>query len=72
MSSRSEPDVERAHVAIGAQTADRPLGATLPERTTLLVMERTSWLTDDTLAERSTFYVHPERYRFVMDSVFRP
>lgn len=67
-------DVERAHVAIGAETADPQLGAILkvPAGAALLVMERTSWFTDDTPAERSTFYVRPERYRFVMNSLFRP
>ena len=66
-------DVERAHVAIGAETADPQLGAILkvPAGAALLVMERTSWFTDNTPAERSTFYVRPERYRFVMNNVLR-
>jgi GntR family transcriptional regulator len=66
-------DVERAHVTIGAQTADPDLEAILkiPRGAALLTMERTSWFTDNTPAERSTFYIRPERYRFVMNSVFR-
>jgi len=66
-------DVERAHVTIGAQNADPDLEAILkvPAGAALLVMERTSWFTDNTPAERSTFYVRPERYRFVMNSIFR-
>jgi GntR family transcriptional regulator len=66
-------DVERAHVTIGAQTADSDLEAILkiPRGAALLVMERTSWFTDDSPAERSTFYIRPERYRFVMNSLFR-
>lgn len=66
-------EVERAHVTIGAQTADIELEAALkvPKAAALLVMERTSWFSDNTPAERSTFYVRPERYRFVMNSLFR-
>jgi GntR family transcriptional regulator len=66
-------DVERAHVTIGAQTADPDCEAILkvPTGAALLVMERTSWFTDNTPAERSTFHIRPERYRFVMNSIFR-
>jgi GntR family transcriptional regulator len=66
-------DVERAHVTIGAQSADPSLEAALdvPKSAALLVMERTSWFTDNTPAEHSTFYVRPERYRFVMNSFFQ-
>jgi GntR family transcriptional regulator len=66
-------EVERAHVTIGAITADLDLGTILnvPRAAALLVMERTSWFTDNTPAERSTFYIRPERYRFVMNSYFR-
>jgi GntR family transcriptional regulator len=66
-------DVERANVTIGAQSADAHLRSILKvaEGAALLVMERTSWFTDNSPAERSTFYVRPERYRFVMNSVFR-
>jgi len=66
-------EVERAQVMIGAQTADPELEAILDvsKGAALLVMERTSWFTDGSPAERSTFYVRPERYRFVMNSVFR-
>ncbi|MDB5525063.1 MAG: GntR family transcriptional regulator [Rhizobium sp.] len=66
-------EVERAHVTIGAQNADPDLEALLkiPNGAALLVMERTSWFIDNIPAERSTFYVRPERYRFVMNNVFR-
>lgn len=66
-------DVERAHVTIGALSAEPSLEAALnvPRGAALLVMERTSWFTDNTPAERSTFYVRPERYRFVMNSFFQ-
>ena len=66
-------DVERAQVTIGAQAADPHLEAILKvsDGAALLVMERTSWFVDNTPAERSTFYVRPERYRFVMNSIFR-
>lgn len=66
-------DVERAQVTIGAQTANPELETILrvSRGAALLVMERTSWFTDGSPAERSTFYVRPERYRFVMNSIFR-
>jgi GntR family transcriptional regulator len=34
----------------------------------LLVMERTSFFESGSCAERSTFHVRPERYRFVLGS----
>lgn len=66
-------EVEKAHITIGAQTADPDLETVLGVRkgAALLVMERLSWFTDGTIAEQSTFYVRPERYRFVLNSSFR-
>jgi GntR family transcriptional regulator len=74
VSAHAGLDVERAHVTIGAQSAEPSLESALnvPKGAALLVMERTSWFTDNTTAEHSVFFVRPERYRFVMNSFFRP
>jgi GntR family transcriptional regulator len=37
----------------------------------LILMERVSYFTDNTPAERSVFYIRPERYRFTVNSYFK-
>jgi GntR family transcriptional regulator len=66
-------NLERASVTVGAQSADRELESALlvPRGAALLVMERTSYFADDVPAERSIFYVRPERYRFAVNSFFQ-
>lgn len=66
-------NLERASVTLGAQSADRALESALlvPRGAALLVMERTSYFADNVPAERSIFYVRPERYRFAINSFFQ-
>jgi GntR family transcriptional regulator len=65
-------DIARASVAVGAEAADRELADILKVQkdAALLVMERISYFPNDACAERSTFHVRPERYRFVLSSSF--
>jgi GntR family transcriptional regulator len=66
-------DVEHAHVTLGAQTAHSDLEEKLKVQkgSALILMERTSYFTDNTPAERSVFYIRPERYRFTVNSYFK-
>mgnify|MGYP002759981303 FL=1 len=63
----------RADIAIRAREADKALAGHLGVKrgTALLVMERTSWFGDDQCCDRSTFYIRPERYAFVLSGVFK-
>jgi GntR family transcriptional regulator len=63
-------EITRASVAIGAESASRDLADSLDVAlgAALLVMERTSFFESGSCAERSTFHVRPERYRFVLGS----
>lgn len=65
--------VARADIAIRAREADKALAGHLGVKrgTALLVMERTSWFGDDQCCDRSTFYIRPERYAFVLSGVFK-
>ena len=64
--------VARADIAIRAREADKALAGHLGVKrgTALLVMERTSWFADGTCCDRSTFFIRPERYAFVLSGVF--
>ncbi|QEI04601.1 GntR family transcriptional regulator [Pigmentiphaga aceris] len=65
--------VSRADMAIRAQQADKTLATALnvPRGAALLVMERTSWFADGRCCDRTTFYIRPERYSFVLSGVFK-
>ncbi|SDT23148.1 GntR family transcriptional regulator [Pseudomonas asplenii] len=65
--------VIRADMAIRAREADKALAAHLGVKrgTALLVMERTSWFDDDRCCDRTTFFIRPERYAFVLSGVFK-
>lgn len=65
--------VVRADVAIHAREADAALARHLDVKrgTALLVMERTSWFEDNTCCDRTTFFIRPERYAFVLSGVFK-
>lgn len=65
-----EQEITRATVAIGAEGASSDIGHALKiaSGTALLLMERTSFFDSGSCAERSTFHVRPERYRFVLGS----
>lgn len=65
--------VIRADMAIRAREADKVLAAHLGVKrgTALLVMERTSWFDDERCCDRSTFFIRPERYAFVLSGVFK-
>lgn len=62
--------ITRASVSIGAESASRELVQALDvvPGAALLLMERTSFFENGACAERSIFYVRPERYRFVLGS----
>ncbi|KQQ57631.1 GntR family transcriptional regulator [Pseudomonas sp. Leaf129] len=65
--------VSRADMAIRAQQADKGLADALGIKrgAALLVMERTSWFADGRCCDRTTFYIRPERYSFVLSGVFK-
>jgi GntR family transcriptional regulator len=60
-------------VTLGAKTADQELEEALKVQkgSALILMERTSYFADDTPAEKSVFYIRPERYRFTVSSYFK-
>lgn len=64
--------VRRADLAIRAQQADAALARALGIKrgAALLVMERTSWTGDEHFCDRTTFYIRPERYAFVLSGMF--
>lgn len=65
--------VARADIAIRAREADKALAGYLDVKrgTALLVMERTSWFGDGQCCDRTTFFIRPERYAFVLSGVFK-
>lgn len=65
--------VIRADMAIRAREADKALAEHLGVKrgTALLVMQRTSWFEDQECCDRTTFYIRPERYEFVLSGVFK-
>jgi GntR family transcriptional regulator len=65
--------VSRADMAIRAREADKTLAEHLGVKrgTALLVMQRTSWFDDQQCCDRTTFYIRPERYEFVLSGVFK-
>ena len=65
--------VTRADLAIRAPEADRSLASALNVKrgAALLVMERTSYFADGRCCDRTTFYIRPERYAFVLSGVFK-
>ena len=65
--------VTRADLAIRAQEADKSLAKALQVKrgAALLVMERTSYFADGRCCDRTTFYIRPERYAFILSGVFK-
>ncbi len=64
--------VIQATMELGAQIAGRELAKTLqaPTGAALLTMERTSYFRDGKCAEYSTFFIKPQRYKFVLNGIF--
>lgn len=62
--------VERAEMAITARQATDELSTLMGCAATapLLVMERTSYLSDGTACEHTAFHIRPENYEFVVSS----
>lgn len=62
--------IAAADLALGAVSADEDIARDLriAPRTMVLVLERASYFNDGSGAEKSTFFVRPERYRFVFSS----
>ncbi|WLH60583.1 GntR family transcriptional regulator [Pseudomonas sp. FP2300] len=65
--------VTRADLAIRAQEADKSLAGALHIKrgAALLVMERTSYFADGRCCDRTTFFIRPERYAFILSGVFK-
>ncbi|SFN75605.1 UTRA domain-containing protein [Pseudomonas sp. NFACC24-1] len=65
--------VSRADLAISAQEADKSLASALHVKrgAALLVMKRTSYFADGRCCDRTTFFIRPERYAFVLSGVFK-
>lgn len=64
--------VVRADLAIRAQQAHKELSEALGVKrgAALLVLERTSYYANGACCDRSTFFIRPERYAFVLSTVF--
>lgn len=64
--------VVQAKMELGAQIAGKELASSLktPPDAALLTMERTSYFRNGGCAEHSTFFVRPERYKFVVNGIF--
>ncbi|WP_232080715.1 GntR family transcriptional regulator [Variovorax sp. SRS16] len=62
--------VARASVHIRVQPADADVGKALrlAKKSSVLVMARESFSADERSLERSTFFIRPERYEFVLDT----
>lgn len=71
LEGRSRGGIAKAEVAIGARQGDPRASALLgtPRDAVLLVMERSSHFGDDSAAERSEFFIRPERYKFVLGTL---
>ncbi|UOP10283.1 GntR family transcriptional regulator [Pseudomonas palleroniana] len=65
--------VSRADLAIRAQEADKSLASALNVKrgAALLVMERTSYFANGHCCDRTTFFIRPERYAFILSGVFK-
>lgn len=65
--------VVKADVAIRACKADKAMARHLDVKAgaALLVMERTSWFGEGQCCDRTTFYIRPERYAFVVSGIFK-
>ncbi len=66
--------VTRADIAITAQVADEKHAKLLSMQVgmPLLVMKRTSFLSDGRCCDHSVFHIRPEHYEFVLSSFFKP
>ncbi|RZN33563.1 GntR family transcriptional regulator [Bradyrhizobium sp. Leo121] len=64
--------VIQAKMELGAQIASKELAGSLHTTpgAALLTMERTSYFRDGKCAEHSTFFIKPERYKFVLNGIF--
>ncbi|WP_347987784.1 GntR family transcriptional regulator [Methylomonas sp. AM2-LC] len=64
--------VARANLGIRAQQANKVLAETLGVKrgAALLVLERSSYFSTGACCDRSTFYIRPERYTFVLSGIF--
>ncbi|MDH2399894.1 GntR family transcriptional regulator [Bradyrhizobium sp. SSUT18] len=64
--------VIQARMELGAQIAGEELAKALNTEAgaALLTMERTSYFRDGACAEHSTFFIRPERYKFVLNGIF--
>jgi GntR family transcriptional regulator len=64
--------IVQAKMELGAQIAGKDLAKALHAKAgaALLTMERTSYFRDGRCADYSTFFVKPERYKFVLNGIF--
>jgi GntR family transcriptional regulator len=73
LTAYAEQELERARVTLGVGTASPELEAPLKVHrgAALLLMERSSYFVGNKPAERSVFYIRPDRYRFGINSYFQ-
>ncbi|ENN88279.1 transcriptional regulator, GntR family [Rhizobium freirei PRF 81] len=68
LKDRAGVDITSAEIAIGARAAAPRITSLIAaaDNAVLLVLERTSYFDNGACAERSEFFIRPERYKFVL------
>ncbi|MBB4571761.1 GntR family transcriptional regulator [Rhizobium leucaenae] len=68
LKDRAGSDIVAAEIAIGARAVSPRITSLIAvaENTVLLVLERTSYFENGACAEKSEFFIRPERYKFVL------
>ena len=68
LKDKAGADIVSAEVAIGARAVSPRITSLIGagENAVLLVLERTSYFDNGACAERSEFFIRPERYKFVL------
>lgn len=68
LKDKAGTDIVSADIAIGARAVSRRITSLIgvAENTVLLVLERTSYFDNGVCAEKSEFFIRPERYKFVL------
>lgn len=70
LKDKAGADIVSAEIAIGARAVSSRITSLIgaAENTGLLVLERTSYFDNGACAEKSEFFIRPERYKFVLGS----
>src|SRR4051812_24191639 len=70
LKDKAGADIVSAEIAIGARAVSSRITSLIgaEENTGVLVLERTSYFDNGACAEKSEFFIRPERYKFVLGS----